>query len=50
VTATNDRAVVNSCSAAAVAWASLLDPLLKAIKSYDERIDRLARQHLDMPL
>ena len=50
VAATNDPAVVNSCSAAVVAWASLLNPLLKAIKSYDERIDRLARQHPDYAL
>src|ERR1700693_822105 len=50
VAAPNAPPVVNSCSAAVVAWASLLNPLLKAIKSYDERIDSLARQHPDYAL
>ena len=50
VAATTDGAVVSSCSTAVVAWAGLLRPLLKAIKSYDERIDRLAHQHPDYAL
>lgn len=47
VTATQDQAVVNSCRTAVTAWVGLLLPLLKAIQNYDERIDRLARQHSD---
>jgi len=50
VPATNDRAVVSACSTAVTAWASLLQPLLNAIKNYDEQIDRLARQHPDYAL
>jgi hypothetical protein len=50
VAATNDAVVVNSCRAAVVAWAGLLYPLLQAIQVYDERIDRLARQHPDYAL
>ena len=50
VPATTDRAVVDSCSAAVVAWANLLQALLRAIKSYDERIDRLAREHPDFAI
>ena len=33
-----------------VAWAGLLRPLLQAIKDYDERIDRLSREHPDYAL
>jgi hypothetical protein len=39
--------VGNCCRAAVVAWAGLLFPLLQGIQVYDERIDRLARQHPD---
>jgi transposase len=50
VPATNDRAVISACSTAVTAWASLLQPLLNAIRNYDEQIDRLARQHPDYAL
>jgi transposase len=50
VAATNDRAVVTSCSAAVAAWAGLLQPLLKAINGYEDQIDKLARQHPDYVL
>jgi transposase len=50
VPATNDSAVVHSCSVAVVAWAGLLRQLLDAIKDYDEQIDTLARQHPDYAL
>lgn len=50
IPATKDQAVVSSCSAAVVAWAGLLQPLLEAIKTFDERIDRLAREHPDYAL
>lgn len=50
VSATHDQAVVSSCTAAVVAWAGLLRPLLQAIQDYDERIDKLAHQHPDYGL
>jgi len=50
VPATNDEAVIASCSAAVVAWASLLRQLVIAIAEYDEKIDSLAREHPDYTL
>jgi transposase len=50
VQATHDQAVVSSCRDAVVAWAGLLRPLLQAIKDYDDRIDRLSREHPDYAL
>ena len=50
VPATTDEAVIASCSAAAVAWASLLKQLVIAITAYDEKIDSLAREHPDYPV
>ena len=50
VPATTDVAVLTSCRAAVVAWTGLLKQLLKAIASYDEQIDRLAREHPDYAL
>jgi Transposase len=50
VPATTDEAVIASCSAAVVAWASLLKQLLVAITAYDEKIDTLAREHPDYTL
>lgn len=50
VPATKDQAVLASSSAAVVAWAGLLRPLLEMIKTFDERIDSLARQHPDYTL
>ncbi len=50
VPATNDTAVVHSCSAAVIAWSGLLRQLLDAIKDYDEQIDTLARRHPDYAL
>ena len=50
VPATNDSAVVHSCSVAVIAWGGLLRQLLDAIKDYDEQIDTLARQHPDYAL
>jgi hypothetical protein len=38
------------CSTAIVAWAALLKQLLTAIAIYDEKIDGLARAHLDYAL
>ena len=50
VPATTDEAVIASCSAAVVAWASLLRQLVIAITDYDEKIDTLAREHPDYTL
>src|SRR5262245_5065780 len=48
--ATHDQAVVRAGSAAVVAWAGLLPPLLKAIQSYEEQIDSLSRHRPDYAL
>jgi len=42
--------VITSCAAAIVAWAGLLKQLIRAIESYDEKIDTLAREHPDYAL
>jgi transposase len=48
--ATTDATVIASCAAAVVAWAGLLKQLIRAIDSYDEKIDTLARKHPDYAL
>jgi len=50
VPATNDVAVVTSCSAAILAWAAVLKQILVAISIYDKKIDQLAREHPDYAL
>ncbi len=50
IPATNDMAVLVSCSTAVVAWAGLLKQVLAAITAYDEKIDMLAREHPDYTL
>jgi transposase len=50
IPATNDAAVLASCSTAIAAWAALLKQLLAAIAVYDEKIDALARAHPDYAL
>ena len=50
IQATTDPAVIASCAAAVVAWASLLKQLIRTIDTYDEKIDSLAREHPDYAL
>ena len=47
VQATTDAAVIAACAAAVIAWAGLLKQLIRAIETYDEKIDALAREHPD---
>jgi len=50
IPATNDAAVVITCSTAIVAWTGLLKQVLAAIAVYDEKTDTIARAHPDYAL
>jgi transposase len=50
VPATQDAAVIDSCSTAVLAWVRMLRELRETIASYDQKIETLARQHPDFAI
>jgi len=50
VPATEDAAVIDSCSTAVLAWVRMLRELRATIASYDQKIETLARQHPDFAI
>ena len=48
--ATQDAAVIDSCSTAVLAWVRMLRELRETIASYDQKIETLARQHPDFAI
>src|SRR5438309_8227166 len=50
VPATHDRAVIRSCSQAALSFARMLREVRAAIRSYDQDLETLTREHPDFAL
>jgi transposase len=50
VPATHDRAVIRSCSQAALSFARMLREIRAAIRSYDQDLETLTREHPDFAL